>query len=352
MKRSLSIIAVLMICVVVSSCSQKNLFTRKRVHNYECFCQTNHHFKDTSYFKEYHEEKNPYVYKSTRDYTTIAKSITKNCKTDYEKVCAIYKWICDNISYDTSYEIYDADRCYRYKKGICSAYCNLFYYIAKAADVRTKIVKGFTKDYLGNIDDRGHVWIFAYIDKDYGILLDPTWGAGSVGLCGGDFIKREDCWEWFNVDPKWMIFSHFPDDKSYQFLEDTLTLDEFRALPKAYFEWLKYVTPSYIYERASNNELSMPSFHSSSHTLLEIVSIPMVENLNVGETYTFSIRPKAGLDWAIDVNGKWYDDWEKSDDGTYTMTITISSNGMLSIRVKLKEGEIYRRVVNYDLVYL
>ena len=175
--------------------------------------------------KEYEEKENPYVLKSKCDYSIKVKSITKGCRNDYERICAIYKWICDNIQYDTSYEIYDADRCYKNKKGVCSAYCNLFYYMAKAAGVRTVIVNGSAKGF-GGIG--GHVWIFAYINKKQGILLDPTWGAGGVGGIGGTtFYKSKDCWEWFNVDPKSLIKTHFPEDESYQFLEKPVTLEEF-----------------------------------------------------------------------------------------------------------------------------
>ena len=66
----------------------------------------------------------------------------------------------------------------------------------------TEDVNGITKDFDGNISD-GHGWIFAYTKKNYGILLDPTWGAGSVN--GNEFTKSNDCWMWFNVSPEWMM---------------------------------------------------------------------------------------------------------------------------------------------------
>ena len=97
--------------------------------------------------------------------------------------------------------------------------------MAKAAGVRTEIVNGSAKGF-GGIG--GHVWIFAYINKKQGILLDPTWGAGGISSADGKtFIKSKDCWEWFNVDPKSLIKTHFPEDESYQFLEKPVTLEEF-----------------------------------------------------------------------------------------------------------------------------
>ena len=126
--------------------------------------------------------------KTHYDYTNLSRSITKGCKTDYDKVRAIYKWMCDNIEYDTSYKIYDADNCFDNRKGVCQAYCNLFYNMAKSIGIKVEIISGISKDSYGNIGSTGHSWLFAYVEDNYGILLDPTWGAGSVS--NGKFVKE------------------------------------------------------------------------------------------------------------------------------------------------------------------
>lgn len=338
MKRFLLVTLVLM-SLGLMSCST----TKVR----ESFCPSRIYYNDTFCVKEYQEKDNPCVLGSKRDYTALAKRITKGCRNDYERICAIYKWMCDNIKYDTSYEIYDADRCYRYKKGVCSAYCNLFYYIAKHAGVRTDIVRGLANNTV-RID--GHVWIFAYINKNQGILLDPTWGAGSVS--GLDFYKREDCWEWFNVDPKLMILTHFPDDESYQFLEKPVTKEEFLDFTtNPDINWVKNgISADYIFQKALEKDLSFPYLSRDFKDVLEIVSIPLTSTLKVGETYTFSLRPKINIyDMAIRCNDNWYDNWEISEDGTYTMTITLCCEGLLRIRTKMYERGSYGDEVFYDV---
>ena len=92
------------------------------------------------YRKEHIDSIDMYVHDSHYDYSEVAKSITATCEDDYQKIRAIYKWICDNIAYDTSYSIYSADNCWDAKKGVCQAYCELFYQIAKAANVKAEIV--------------------------------------------------------------------------------------------------------------------------------------------------------------------------------------------------------------------
>ena len=103
-------------------------------------------FKDVLYYKKPKSANSLSLLKTHYDYTNVARSITKGCKTDYDKVRAIYKWMCDNIEYDTSYKIHDADNCFDNRKGVCQAYCNLFYYMAKSIGIKVEIISGILKD--------------------------------------------------------------------------------------------------------------------------------------------------------------------------------------------------------------
>ena len=88
-----------------------------------------------------------YVSPTKYDYSTLAKSITKNAKSKLEKNRAIFNWICENIAYDTSYTIYTADECYEQKKGVCQAYSELYYRLCEAVGIKCIIISGKTKDY-------------------------------------------------------------------------------------------------------------------------------------------------------------------------------------------------------------
>ena len=182
-------------------------------------------------FKEYYKEPLPGEYamhQSHYDYADFARKVTKGCKTNYDKIKAIYQWICNNISYDTSYQIYSADECVDKGKGVCQAYCELFFHLAKAVDVDVEIISGYSKDRRGNIDKAGHAWLFAYTRANYGFLLDPTWGAGTVE--NKKFYKNDDCWVWFDVDPEWMILSHLPKNQHYQLVKKPVSSKEFSQL--------------------------------------------------------------------------------------------------------------------------
>lgn len=146
-----------------------------------------------------------------------------------EKARAIYNWICDNISYDTTRQIHDAEACYRTRMGVCQAYCELFCLMADAVGVTSDVIVGKTKDQEGKICDDAHSWVFVYTHAYEGILIDPTWGAGSVD--GVSFIRSHDHSKWFDVSPYWMVFSHLPNNPCWLRLDMTVTKEQFAQLP-------------------------------------------------------------------------------------------------------------------------
>ena len=109
------------------------------------------------YYKQPIGEKGQFVHETHYDYSEVARVITSGCTTDYEKIRAIYQWLCANISYDTSYTIRTADQCFDAKRGVCQGYCELFYQIAKAAGVTAEIVGGKSKNQYGVIGQEGHL---------------------------------------------------------------------------------------------------------------------------------------------------------------------------------------------------
>ena len=164
------------------------------------------------------------------DIRTEVSTIIGEANSVEEKARAIYDWICDNISYDTTKQIHDAETCYRSRRGVCQAYCELFCYMAEAADITAEIITGITKDAEGKISDEKHSWIYVYTHEYDGMFIDPTWGAGSV-IDGVKFIKNEDNSMWFDVSPYWMIFSHFPDQLYWAKLDITVSKEQFKNLP-------------------------------------------------------------------------------------------------------------------------
>lgn len=292
---------------------------------------------------------NPHILKSKYDYSDVTLSITQGCNSDYERICAIYKWICDNISYDTEYETYDADHCFDKRKGVCQAYCNLFYYMAESIDIRVEIINGITKDFDGNISD-GHGWIFAYTKKNYGILLDPTWGAGSVN--GNEFTKSNDCWMWFNVSPEWMILSHFPENKSYQLIDNPISYNKFLSLTPSNSLWISYgMNDKDIYDMIMNDKLTLPTFYAGGEGKFKFKELPLRKSLKIGHTYT--LRIKMITDNMIGIangNSVIYknDKWEHEGNNIYYIEFTPRKEGTLTFCIH-DHDDVWSNMISYTI---
>ena len=180
--------------------------------------------------KDFKPRRDTILRRMRTDIRSEVTTIIGDANTVEEKARAIYDWICDNISYDTTKQIHDAETCYRSKRGVCQAYCELFCYMADAAGITAEIITGITKDADGKISDEKHSWIYVYTHEYDGMFIDPTWGAGSV-IDGVKFIKNEDNSMWFDVSPYWMIFSHFPDLLYWAKLDITVSEEQFKNLP-------------------------------------------------------------------------------------------------------------------------
>ena len=303
-------------------------------------------------FKEYYKEPLPGEYamhQSHYDYADFARKVTKGCKTNYDKIKAIYKWICNNISYDTSYQIYSADECVDKGKGVCQAYCELFFHLAKAVDVDVEIISGYSKDRRGNIDKGGHAWLFAYTRANYGFLLDPTWGAGTVE--NKKFYKNDDCWVWFDVDPEWMILSHLPKNQHYQLVKKPVSSKEFSQLTPVSELWLEYGLDVHeIYEKVRSNSLSLPEFFTRGEKKIELVDFPRSKTLRVGEFYPFRIRMKTADEFNI-INGNTYckmAEWSNEGNGVYSVSFMPRSEGDLVLCLK-GSADLWNTIIKYGI---
>lgn len=305
----------------------------------------------TDYYKLPEPDDSLYVSKTTFDWTEAAKDIIGDAKTDYQKIRAIYEWICGNIDYDTTYSIFTADECVEQQKGVCQAYCEVFYQLAKAVGVRVEVVGGLAKDSKGHIDDKGHAWVFAYTRENHGMLLDPTWGAGHVA--DGVFTRSEDCWMWFNVTPEWMILSHLPEKEAYQLLTPAISRQAFEAMSPVDPIWLEYgLDAKEIAQKAISNTLTMPHFFTGGEGDIMLVDMPQQKSLRIGEFYDFRIKmlakqsasgaKKAQREHSV-INGKTYvvaadKDWKDEGNGIYSIRYMPRDTSDVSINLREKDG--------------
>lgn len=177
-------------------------------------------------------------------------SLIKNKKSDREKIQAIYQWVRTNISYDEqrwktyrtiNFRDRSVDSTFYLRKGICMDFARLTCYMASLAGIKCEVVYGFGKydewAFFRPPDELRHAWNAVYIDNKW-LFMDPTWA--------GKNSKYNLVDNYFLVSPEAFIYSHFPDDKKWLLLNQSLTYDDFEKLPvvrSRFFETIKSAPP-------------------------------------------------------------------------------------------------------------
>lgn len=110
----------------------------------------------------------------------LIKYLELTGKTDYERLTAIYSWICEKVKYDNgnlndeAYTLkYTAYAALVNKTAVCQGYAVLLYRLALMAGIETRVV-------TGTANGGGHAWNIVKLDgKWYHVdaTWDATWGA-------------------------------------------------------------------------------------------------------------------------------------------------------------------------------
>ena len=176
------------------------------------------------------DEQSHYVPYQLKTPVEIAKYLTRNLRTDEEKVRAIYFWIANNIRFDVD-QVPGND--YRYAisgdrnflkevldshKGVCQHYALLFDTLCHSVGVKSYFVVGYTRQGQ-QISELSHAWNAVMINGEY-YDLDVTWSAGYIE--DGKF-RQEFHDDLFMVSPSKFITSHIPFDPAWQFLKNPVT---------------------------------------------------------------------------------------------------------------------------------
>lgn len=129
-------------------------------------------------FNVYPEYKTTAAQEKTVDARVAAliKSLDLDGKSDYEKIYEVYKWICDNVTYDYTH-LNDSSHLLKYtayaalvnKTAVCQGYANLFYRLMLELGIDSRIISG---------DGGGpHAWNIVKLGGYY-YNVDSTWDAG------------------------------------------------------------------------------------------------------------------------------------------------------------------------------
>lgn len=165
---------------------------------YGCACQTFDHGKYVTFILRFEyfttQEQERYVDKRVGE---IVQELSLKGKSEYEKIKLIYDYIVRNVDYADDLEdnsVYSAYGALANGKAVCQGITQLFYRLASAAGVSSRIIAGTT----GSGD---HVWVTASINGTY-YLLDPTWDSNFDGVNKYFFLRGTETFDQYSGEQK------------------------------------------------------------------------------------------------------------------------------------------------------
>lgn len=186
----------------------------------------------------------------------LANKISQDFKDDASKVRAAFRWLTHNIRYDLE-EYYQPRKVieFRYsdeeerlqklqaikdkivkdafltKMGVCEEYAQSFKKLADLLGIEAQVIKGYVRNSAQEIGrvprTTNHAWNSVKINDKW-ILMDATWASGY--LYNGKWVKDFNEY-FFDIDPKKIERTHYPDDRKWQILLDYNSLESFYNQP-------------------------------------------------------------------------------------------------------------------------
>ena len=177
----------------------------------------------------------------------LAAYLVKPARNEHEKVRAIFRWVTENIAYDTDgyfsgqYGDLSPDGVLKSRRAVCDGYAALFKMLGEVAGLEVVKVNGYSKGYSYAVGDTydgttNHAWNAVMIDNQWH-LLDATWGAGYLGE-NKKFV-REFRDYYFLTPPEVFIYDHLPSDTRWQLLKKPVTSEDYAGfvrLRPAFFQ--------------------------------------------------------------------------------------------------------------------
>jgi len=171
---------------------------------------------------------------------TLVNYLVQPCDNDAEKARVIFAWIAQNIEYDVPTFItglYKTPNCpdqsaeavFTRRNAVCEGYANLFLTMSQYAGLQAIKIEGWGRvDYSDAGYTKDHAWNAVKINGVWQ-LLDATWGAGYTDD-NEHFVRSFDDF-WFLTPPSQFVYTHCPDDASWQLLTPPVAVAEIAQYP-------------------------------------------------------------------------------------------------------------------------
>ena len=288
-----------------------------------------------------------------KDIPTLAAYLIEPADNEWEKVRGLYVWVASNISYNMAmyrgrvdYEASAVDALDT-RLAICAGYANLLQSLCIEAGLECETISGYSKglgyEEGGSVEDLLHAWNVVRIDGEWR-LFDCTWSSGEVSGIATDGAYND---YWFNTNPEEFIFSHLPNNPTWQLLDDTVDIERFESWPgnvDSLFQMGITVQEFRDYYNSNEYEGLLNTYFWGIAPIIRAV-IPLTPTLKPGEAYDFYILAPHFYGLAFINNGEWV--FINKEDDSYTKNYRPRA-GDLALVVKYNANN-YRYIAKYKV---
>ncbi len=219
--------------------------------------------------------------------TSIVSSLDLAGKSDYEKIRAVYGYICDNVEYDDEHLQYTAYAALHDGAAVCQGYAVLFYRMALEAGIDARVIVG-----RSTVNGELHAWNIAQLGSYY-YNLDPTWDAGETEDTYWYFLRASG-WFFDTTHVRWGLY----DNSSFHSQYPMASSDYVYNLPltptlKSISNTTSGVTVTWeAVDGATSYKVYRKVSGSSSWSLVGTSTTTSYTSTGVesGKTYTFTVR--------------------------------------------------------------
>lgn len=226
----------------------------------------------------------------------LSKSLTKNLKTDREKITAIFDWITDNIAYDTVAfqtnrpQNLTAEETLLRRKGVCDNFAVLFNEMANSVGIKSSITRGVT--FMGLVDGTSqadHAWNVVVVDGQK-LIVDTTWGSGFYDHKTRTFTKVRNN-QYLLADPTFLSLTHLELDQVGRIkMNAGLTVDQFKEIKANTRQLVRLGFDSKTLVQAinSNREDALPKAFEPAEPGIRFMKAP-ASRLSLGQSAEISV---------------------------------------------------------------
>jgi hypothetical protein len=299
------------------------------------------------------------------DLAALSGNLTHSLLHEEEKFRAIYKWVCNNISFD--YEVFRINRekrdkfdtpealkawnkkltpvVFRHlveeKKTVCTGYAWLVQQLAQHAGISCMIVDGYGRNATVNVRKNGkpnHSWNAVKLNNKW-YLCDATWASGAYDADREVFVKKYDD-SYFLADPNVFVRNHYPVDTQWTLLETGRSKLEVRGSKPETDTTLPGVAPTLT------EFLNGPLIYSSAyrHNITQLYPATFDVTAKKSEAVSFrfaSDQPLEQAEFSVHRSGKvqlYRPEFSKNPEGLYCLKHTFAEKGRHIVHVLLNDS--------------